>query len=573
MPYAIPPNNLIVGSTGHVGHSNDVSDVLTSLVSRELVNVKDPTYGALGDGSTNDVTAINAAFTAAAAAGTAVYFPPGTYMVGSAITVSTSLYGVGAVLKKTAAAAATIATVSAADIVWDGVNTDGNRSAGATGNGIGWTGARGILRNCYLKSHAGAGIYADSATGDVRCYNVRSYDNRGGVNVGDGFFASSSGRMRLYNCWAHDNERAGIFLLNGSADGCEIHDCVSEKNAWGAIIYANNGTISSLTCTQNNLFGLGLGNSSAATTTQGWEIGKIVATDTGKAYTRFDGESITQNAAGTAVQLWGARDNQIGLIVARRHMGYGLAIAHDGTNTSIRNNFGTVVLDQGGAADGDPGIIFAGAENNLIGVACVQAHSVAVSYGETALDSTDNVIGTLLSSRQAFAVVRADKATNNRIDTVIDRDTVLTAPYLALCQFDSADVTNNIIGSFNRYGTGSPTIFLEGTGATGNKIENLIGDTDGSWTLSGVVNFNAAVKVKEGTNCRMGTATLNGTTEVTVTTTAVASTSRIQLTINAPGGTVGSPYVSSRSAGTSFGVKSTAVGDTSTVAWLIVDPA
>jgi pectate lyase-like protein len=47
-----------------------------------FINVKDPTYGAAGDGVTNDTTAILAAMTAASAAGGGiVFFPPGTYQV------------------------------------------------------------------------------------------------------------------------------------------------------------------------------------------------------------------------------------------------------------------------------------------------------------------------------------------------------------------------------------------------------------------------------------------------------------------------------------------------------------
>ncbi|MBO4252996.1 hypothetical protein [Streptomyces griseorubiginosus] len=51
------------------------------------------------------------------------------------------------------------------------------------------------------------------------------------------------------------------------------------------------------------------------------------------------------------------------------------------------------------------------------------------------------------------------------------------------------------------------------------------------------------------------------------------STSRIFLTVQAPGGTpAGVAYVAGRNAGASFTVKGVA-GDTSTVAWLIVEPA
>jgi hypothetical protein len=80
------------------------------------------------------------------------------------------------------------------------------------------------------------------------------------------------------------------------------------------------------------------------------------------------------------------------------------------------------------------------------------------------------------------------------------------------------------------------------------------------------------VRVKEGTNAKMGTVTLNGTTAVTVSTTAVTSTSRIFLGFVTPAGTPGAPYVSAKTVGTSFQVKSVA-GDTSLIAWWIVESA
>jgi hypothetical protein len=103
------------------------------------------------------------------------------------------------------------------------------------------------------------------------------------------------------------------------------------------------------------------------------------------------------------------------------------------------------------------------------------------------------------------------------------------------------------------------------------------GQTNGNFTVFGtslsIGSAGGKFFVKEGTNASMGTGTLNGTTEVTVATTKVTATSRIFLTIQAPAGTAGGvAYVSSRVAGTSFGVKALAL-DTSTFAWLIVEPA
>lgn len=59
---------------------------------------------------------------------------------------------------------------------------------------------------------------------------------------------------------------------------------------------------------------------------------------------------------------------------------------------------------------------------------------------------------------------------------------------------------------------------------------------------------------------------------VTVTDSRVTDTCNIYLTIQIPGGTVGSPYIYSRTSGTSFVITSTEGADTSTVAWEISEP-
>lgn len=87
-------------------------------------------------------------------------------------------------------------------------------------------------------------------------------------------------------------------------------------------------------------------------------------------------------------------------------------------------------------------------------------------------------------------------------------------------------------------------------------------------------NVGAGIRVKEGANAKMGVATLAAGT-VTVNTTAVAATSRIQLTVQSLG-TVANPQavaVTARTAGTSFTIRSADATDTSVVAWLILDPS
>ncbi len=79
------------------------------------------------------------------------------------------------------------------------------------------------------------------------------------------------------------------------------------------------------------------------------------------------------------------------------------------------------------------------------------------------------------------------------------------------------------------------------------------------------------LRVKEGTNCAMGTAVLIGGT-VTISNTLVTANSRIFLCCQLVGGTAGALRVTSRTAATSFVVTSSSATDTSTVAFLIVEP-
>lgn len=104
---------------------------------------------------------------------------------------------------------------------------------------------------------------------------------------------------------------------------------------------------------------------------------------------------------------------------------------------------------------------------------------------------------------------------------------------------------------------------IEGDGDVVVKTDNLIINTAGK-----------GLRLAEGGNARMGTAVLNGASPstVTVANTSVSASTRIFLTINAPGAAPGFVYVSARVAATSFTITG-ANSDTSTVGWLLIEPA
>ena len=96
----------------------------------------------------------------------------------------------------------------------------------------------------------------------------------------------------------------------------------------------------------------------------------------------------------------------------------------------------------------------------------------------------------------------------------------------------------------------------------------------GNSRFDGDVILNTAgsgLQIKEGSNARMGVATLVGGT-IAVANTSVTANTRIFISRSTTGGTVGH-LSTTQIAATSFTVNSSDVGDTSTVNWLLIEPA
>jgi hypothetical protein len=101
-----------------------------------------------------------------------------------------------------------------------------------------------------------------------------------------------------------------------------------------------------------------------------------------------------------------------------------------------------------------------------------------------------------------------------------------------------------------------------------DKLSTSGGSMTGTLAFQGTPPYTLV----SGSGGYIGTATLNGTTAVVVSCPQVTSSSLIFLTIQAPAGTPGAPYVASITAGTGFTVKSSA-GDTSAAGWMVVSHA
>jgi hypothetical protein len=87
-----------------------------------------------------------------------------------------------------------------------------------------------------------------------------------------------------------------------------------------------------------------------------------------------------------------------------------------------------------------------------------------------------------------------------------------------------------------------------------------------------IIAVGKGISITEGTNAKMGVTAAMTAGSIVVSTTKVTANSRIFLTAQNTGGTAGALRVSARTPGTSFTITSTSGTDTSTVAWMIVEP-
>jgi hypothetical protein len=153
----------------------------------------------------------------------------------------------------------------------------------------------------------------------------------------------------------------------------------------------------------------------------------------------------------------------------------------------------------------------------------------------------------------------------------------LTTPTFAVGTISSSAAAGSNAFSFNTTATRNTGFTVVDFADNGTSLLT-IAKTAGGYLFSGGVDFKLTtagngIYIKEGTDATSGVVTLVAGVKV-VATTKVTANSRIYLTRQTVAGTVGTSVdVTARTAGTSFTI--TAAGsvlDTSTVAWLIIEP-
>lgn len=216
-------------------------------------NVKSPTYGAVGDGATNDTAAIQAALDAASAAGGGlVFFPRGTYRTTATLTVpaTVSLLGQGpaaSIIQLDVGAATDTLTMSAASVMTTISRLKFSAAQANNANAIDCTAGRVLLVEDCVFDGSNRALAHITAAGSSTIYVSRcDFTLHATAASESALLASAAGTsiMHVYGC---KFALAGTFNINavtlyaGSLISCEFSLTAVTASAAGALVSFNNG--------------------------------------------------------------------------------------------------------------------------------------------------------------------------------------------------------------------------------------------------------------------------------------------------------------------------------------------
>lgn len=459
-------------------------------------------YGAKGDGATDDATSINAAVTAAAAlGGGVVYFPPGTYLIGSPILVPSkvTIHGAGreaTVIKiKNGANCDAIKstnfdslTLTGAWDVSDGVlyaisikhlTVDGNKANQASGSGIVLFAKNVLVYDVLIHDVKDFGLYSEGGNGAgvptvqdlpeslfdllwvARCGNhgilfFGPHDSRFGrvvcmENGGWGFYSGSgatySGQCEIERLHTYSNVGGGCHI-GESSTRCGFIYCDNDGTGGSklglevsaALVQVGQfvGYLCGVTCGSAD-FGLALAeiNLGNRDLIKGLGLGGARAR-IGCALIYGDGSALAQHAVDLSV---GADGTRIGMLEVRDVKG---------TGSAIRLGLGGAVNDvdiQGFIKDCNVGFQYttAGVRNRVrlaitSGAGLFSVDTTAQSPSASDIfDITGNNNGTVKRTQNIVSGAFAIDSTG--VKTITLNHLLWYTPLLANCQISIAEVT------------------------------------------------------------------------------------------------------------------------------------
>lgn len=481
-------------------------------------------FGAQGNGITDDTAAIQAAIDWADAGtgsttgqGISIYFPGGYYIISSTIVLKKHVWLIGEGQRSSVLKLATNANCNVIKTFDTG---------GASGNAD-YTGIINMVIDGNMANQNGAGPYHGVV------YNTNP---TGGTAAGDSFFDMHHVMQNctVYKCKGNGIDmtgRSAIQIHNVHIQSCLVYGIKStfdltligvEADSCGSSGFnLNNGSVKAIAC-KSYLSGFNTPTTDAA----GFKIGNV-----------------------GPCELVGceAQNNKL--------QGYNLVSAdriHLSGCNADGNNTTNSVTDSDRVA-----VSMVGSTNCIIDVVSnempqggsqIGHQSYALHIDSTSSNNDIRMVHSALAPATVLGEITPTSAPQTGVNTVL---------------INGVNATAMVFGPNNGVITGANA----DTNLYRASADKLATDDDFLINLAG-----KGLRVKEGTNAKMGIATLSAGT-VVVSTTAVTANSRIFLDNQTLGGTAGFLRVSARSAGTSFTILSSSNTDTSVIAWMLVEPA
>lgn len=281
-----------------------LTKVSYSLINGAQVNVLD--YGAVGDGTTNDTAAIQAALNSLTAGGT-VWFPQGTYLVSTLTIPNTGARG--------------ISLVGAGSWTWSGITPTGPTK---------------------IKANGASPIFTVPAPSSGTTFSNFIFD---GDTTSTTAINGLASRITVTNCFASKFTAAGVTMTEGL---CQILFCVLTGNTGDGLRMASDGRVQGCYLSANGGAGL---------VSYGTGLGGTLVSNNEMAFNKSHGINIYATSSLGNIFISGnyIEDNGIGATVGT----FVSQIYCDGTASKflsnikiIHNYVSTVHVDDGVIVDG-----------------------------------------------------------------------------------------------------------------------------------------------------------------------------------------------------------------------------